>query len=180
MPNYNTIITAEAGLPCTKEEADAIGERLRAAWEDGEDKFHGFTVSYEDGQSFLEAEESGTPGELPEDVLKQIGALIARAGRPYLEFGCAFTCSRLVPGSHGGTAFRIYPDGSLVDRIEMWPDDPKRATMVEQLRGWAKQLRDAIQSNDEHAMEDTCLKSEATGVIVGMEEVARLVEEGKA
>ena len=125
MPNYNTIITPEAGLPCTKDEADAIGERLRQAWEDGEDRFHGFTTSYEDGQLYLEAEESGTPGELPDDVLTQIGGLITRAGLPYLEFGSAFTCSRLVPGSHGGTAFRIYPDGSLVARVEVWPGEQK-------------------------------------------------------
>lgn len=84
--NYYTIVTPEAGLPCTAEEAAAIQELLADEQEDS----HGFTFVFEDGEGYLEADEVGEAG-------------------------------RLMPGSHGGTAFRIMADGRLVERIETWP-----------------------------------------------------------
>jgi hypothetical protein len=119
MPNYNTIVTPAVGLPCTEGEANDIGAWLAEVAATS----CGFVFLFEDGLGYLEAEESGEWAELPAEALARIGTLITRAGLPYLECGVAFTCSRLLPGSHGGTAFRILADGTLVDRIETWPPD---------------------------------------------------------
>lgn len=115
--NYNTIVTPEVGLTCTAEEADEICDLLA----ESEDDLHGFTFVFQDGQGYLEAEEVGTWSALPQAVLQKVAALLVRAGLPYLEFGAAFTAGRLVPGSHGGTAFRLMADGGIVERIETWP-----------------------------------------------------------
>jgi len=115
--NYNTIVTPEEGLPCTKQEADEIEECLGVG---EDDELHGFTVDFEDGLMYLVAEESGSWSQLPAEALEKVGALIRKAEKPYWEFGAAFTASRMVPGSHGGTAFRIMADGTVVDRTETW------------------------------------------------------------
>jgi hypothetical protein len=120
MANYHTIVTGEKGIPCTPKEAEELDAELERAQIH---EHHGFSFKREDGPEglgYLEADENGTWSELPEKALKKIGELIARQEWPYLEFGAAFTCSRLIPGSHGGTAFRIYPDGTMVDRVEIW------------------------------------------------------------
>ena len=125
MANYNTIVTPEKELPCTQEQADTINAILDA-WSANDDEFHGFTFTFESGAGYLEAEENGSWCDLPEAALVAIGKLISVAGLPYLEFGAAFTASRMIVGSHGGTAFRIYPDGTVVDRIETWPLLPSK------------------------------------------------------
>jgi hypothetical protein len=119
--NYYTLVTPERGVPCSQAEADALATILRESPDD--DGQHGFTVDYEGGEVYPVAEEVGEWTALPAVFLTRLGALIARAGLPYLEFGAAFTAGRLVAGAHGGTAFRIYPDGSLVNRVETWPED---------------------------------------------------------
>jgi hypothetical protein len=52
-----------------------------------------------------------------------IGTLIARAGMPHVEFGVALTCDKLRPGSHGGGAFRILPNGLIVYPEITWPSN---------------------------------------------------------
>lgn len=128
--NYNTIVTPEEGLPCSKKEADAITILLEEEDPADDCESSGFQFVFEPpafgvgrrGMGYLEAEEYGTWDALPDAVLRRIGKLIARAGKPYLECGVAFTGSRMRVGSHGGTAFRIYADGSIVNRIESWPE----------------------------------------------------------
>ncbi len=117
--NYYTIVAPERGLPCSQEDAQEIQRLLDEASD--QDDLHGFQFTHEGGEGYLVAEEVGSWSLLPDALLEKVGALIAKAGLEYLEFGAAFTAGRLVPGSHGGTAFRIYADGTVVERIETWP-----------------------------------------------------------
>jgi hypothetical protein len=68
----STIVTAEAGLKCTEEEADQIAKLLDYSAE--ADIFR-FRFVYYDGEGFLEAEENGTWGELPDAALDLVGKL---------------------------------------------------------------------------------------------------------
>jgi hypothetical protein len=117
--NYNTIVTPQQPLPCTPDEAVQI-QRLLTQAEENEP--HGFRFLVESENGYLEAEETGNWDSLPDDVLDLVAGLIKRASLEFLEFGVAFTAGRMVPGSHGGTAFRIYADGSIVNRVETWPE----------------------------------------------------------
>ena len=118
--NYNTIVTPEVGLPCTADEAVTI-QRFLKPRRSGNDE-HGFQFTYMNGMGYLEAEQSGQWEAIPIRALVAIGALIKKAGLPHLECGAAFTAERLMPGSTGGTAFRILPSGRIVQRVETWPE----------------------------------------------------------
>jgi hypothetical protein len=131
--NYYTLVMADDGLPCTEAEADAIDRILQATEE--ADEPCGFSFEHSGDKGYLKAEENGNIDFVPDEALTKIGALVTRAGLPYLECGVSFTASRLVPGSCGGTAFRILPDGSVIARIETWPeptpDTPKPLALNE-------------------------------------------------
>jgi hypothetical protein len=118
MANYNTIVVPTEGLTCTEGEANDIGAHLYEA-DQGEEP-HGFRFDYEQGDGYLIAEENGNLDNLPKVALDMIAAIISRNGEPFWEFGVAFTCSRMIAGAFGGTAFRIYPDGTIVNRTETW------------------------------------------------------------
>lgn len=120
MNNYMKVIPDRA-LRCTREDADAI----TAVLENGDEHiFHGFEFEYtshgDHGEGALLARENGTWTELPRDALRLVGGLIAQNQLSYLEFGVSFSADRLVYDSCGGTAFRIYPNGELVERTERW------------------------------------------------------------
>ena len=100
MANYNTIIVPESALTVSAD----VAERLEAL-------LH------------LQAPESGTVDDLPTKFLVAFGEELRKLGLPFLQFDVAYTCSRLIPGSHGGTRFRIMADGEVVWRTETWPDD---------------------------------------------------------
>lgn len=110
--------TFEPGSGNLAPEFQPAGSRSMSPEEVVEQVLSGDTL----GLGYLIAEEVGSWGELPEAVLQKIGTLIGKAGWEHWEFGAAFTASRLLSGAYGGTAFRIYKDGSIVDRIETWPD----------------------------------------------------------
>ncbi|OFV94792.1 MAG: hypothetical protein A3H28_03045 [Acidobacteria bacterium RIFCSPLOWO2_02_FULL_61_28] len=118
MANYYTIVVPECGLPCSRTAADHIAQLLDTA-----DGPHGFTVDYKNKQLFLIADESGWWDWLPEAALQAIGQLIVKAKMPYWEFGVAYTCSRLIADSHGGSNFRIMRDGRITTRTCRWPED---------------------------------------------------------
>jgi hypothetical protein len=127
MANYYTLVMADEGLPCTEADAEAIEAAIEAG-DEASDSGSGFHFSFETGMGYLMAEENGVIEEVPDTALELIGLLIDRAGKPYLECGVSFTASRLLAGSCGGTAFRIMPDGSVVSRLDRWPDgDPLAA-----------------------------------------------------
>ena len=110
---------------CTTHDVLQIGSQKEPVVCDGADEIHGFITEWsDDGNLWIGAEENGVWSCLPDAALVKIGALVARKGLAFLEFGVAFTCSRAVPGSAGGTAFRIYPDGTIVNRVETWPERP--------------------------------------------------------
>ena len=120
MSDYYTIVVPEDGLPCTEQEFDAIMADLQDAEDADGNEPHGFAIILEAGLFFLYAEVSGEWDNLPETARAKIGALIKADEREFWEFGVAFTASRLLPGSHGGTAFRIMADGSITSPRIMW------------------------------------------------------------
>ncbi len=124
MANNYEQVTAAKTITCTQEEADKLKEILEKA-EEEDDICHGFTFDYGEphgDQLYLYAEENGTPGALPDEALDLIGELVKKNNLPYLEFGYAVTCSRMIVGEFGGGQFRIYPDGSLVFPTIVWPE----------------------------------------------------------
>jgi len=121
MANNYSQVAAVTTLVCTEEEATIIKELLAKSEEEG-DTYHGFTTEFSRGELYLFAEESGTPEELPEEALEFIGKLITKNNLPYLEFGYAFTCSKMRPGEFGGGQFRIYPSGVIVWPGIVWPE----------------------------------------------------------
>ena len=129
MSNYYTICSAEQTVPCTEEKHAELAALLEAGldypW------CPGFELSYSPGGVYLStSEESSNPEALPPEFLQAFGAVIAAAGLPYLEVGVAETCSRNRPGSHGGTAFRIHPDGALTWPLFSWPPSDRTATVA--------------------------------------------------
>jgi len=132
MSNSYSIFTAATPVPCLPIELEQLQEMLRRAEED-EDHCHGFTIDNSAGPksthlelegAYLYAEENGTVDELPADFLLLLGQLMTRAGMPWLELGCAQTCSRLIPGTHGGLFLRLHPDGAIEQPWVLWNSDP--------------------------------------------------------
>lgn len=115
--------TPTQDLAATKEEATAL--HLALAPGQDFDYDHGFQIEFDkdEGRVYVFAEAYGDPWSLSEAATKLLGVLIEREGLPYLEFGYAFTCSKMRPGEFGGGKFRIYPDGSLVfPENTVWPE----------------------------------------------------------
>lgn len=77
----------------------------------------GSNLVYICGSDYCETE------EFPDAFWKAFGALLEKEGIEYMEFGVAYTCDKLIPGSHGGTSFRITKDGNVVHPIISWPDE---------------------------------------------------------
>ena len=116
--NYNTEVTASSALVGTKEEFNILKIRL----EEEQEEAHGFTIEFwgEVDEIYLFAEENGDWNNLPKGFLEDFGQLIARNELKYLEFGAAFTASKMAPGSRGGTSFRIHTDGSIGEPSLVW------------------------------------------------------------
>lgn len=123
MTNYASPATAEIAVPMSEDEFNGLGEMLARAGE--EDRFHGLSSEWDGGGGYFYAEEGLSIEELPEDFLKTLGGYLTRASLPYLEFGVAYTCDKMRPGSHGGTFLRIMPDGSIAAPELVWPGDPR-------------------------------------------------------
>jgi hypothetical protein len=120
--NYNQVAAIKS-LTCTDAESLEIAQVLNNDAET-KDCYHGFEIEYSGDQLYIFAEESGTPEELSEEVRKLIGKLITKNELPYLQFGYAFTCSKMRMGEFGGGEFRIYPNGDLVWPFVIWPESP--------------------------------------------------------
>jgi hypothetical protein len=112
-----TTITAERSLKATANEYEA----LHAALEASEEKsgISGLQVEYDHGEVYLFTED-GDYDELSDEVLTLLGAIIAKNGLNYLEFGVAYTCDSPSMGSQGGTYFRVRKDGSLWEPRFKW------------------------------------------------------------
>jgi hypothetical protein len=116
--NYYATVTTDKGLKASRDEYNALKAALEVAKDDGE--CSGFEVEYYDGEVYVFAPESGDWEELPRDFLALLGALIAKNGLEFLEFGAAFTCDKPRIGSHGGTYFRVRSNGSLWEPTLTW------------------------------------------------------------
>jgi hypothetical protein len=134
--SYNyTLHTAETLIPCTSEEYDKALDLLTDKnpfseeeqeeqymnWEDTQER-HGFSLEFDGKSLYLFAENCGISLYLPEEFLKWIGELLAKAKMPYLEIGYANTCGKLCLGSHGGGYWRIYPSGAVLEPIMVWDE----------------------------------------------------------
>jgi hypothetical protein len=117
MPTPFVTITAERTIKASQQEY----EELQAALDEENegDCPSGFEIHYNDGEIFVLAPD-GDWDRLTDLFLCRLGALIAKNGLNFLEFGAAFTSSRDVPGSAGGMYFRIRKDGSLWEPRFKW------------------------------------------------------------
>jgi hypothetical protein len=72
------------------------------------------------------------------EFLVELGKVLKDAELPFLQVGVAFLSNKLRPGSHGGTRFRIYPDGVLRYAADFFIEDltldEKSALVVELTR----------------------------------------------
>jgi hypothetical protein len=119
-PDY--LCSAETALICTPNQAALIQRELDGA--ESED-LHGFEFRYEEstGTGLLLATENGCPENLPDKACALIGELLTENNLPWLTVGCALTAgNNFFEGSHGGSQFRIYPDGDLQYEITRWPE----------------------------------------------------------
>jgi len=121
MANYYSVATARCTIPCTEEKFKKLQSLLTANPSDpnadpDEIYDHNYAISFQCGQLFLYSDNSDrSPHEehLPTEFLLELGHLLEEARLPHLTVGVAFICSKIRPDSHGGTEFRIYPDGSI-------------------------------------------------------------------
>ncbi len=131
MPNYDTICSVKTELPC---DAETL-KRLQALLEEEDAEYqHGFVIddSAGAGTAYLYAEFSGDPAELLQAFLDEYVKLFP----PDLKFmllGVAYTSSRMVPGGHGGDAWRIYRDGTLAFGETFYPDAPQHYPKIEDI-----------------------------------------------
>jgi hypothetical protein len=104
-------VDAERTLKATLQEY----EDLKTALEECSGRRSEFKVEYFDDKVFVFAPtfEERPEWGLPRTFLSQLGALIAKNGLEFLEFGMAFNCTGPYPNGTGGTYFRIRSDGSL-------------------------------------------------------------------
>jgi hypothetical protein len=62
---------------------------------------------------FLYASMDGSPSRLPKAFTQLVGECLKEHDLPFWTIGVAYTCDSYIVGSHGGTEFRIYQDGSI-------------------------------------------------------------------
>lgn len=115
------IIEAERGLKATPDEYEALKAVLYPDDEADEalddDEYHSFEIEYRNEEVHIFCwEGGGTWRALPSAFLTLLGALIAKNGLKYLEFGVAWVS----PPNVGGTYFRIRSNGSLWEPKLYW------------------------------------------------------------
>ena len=121
MANYYAVTTAVCGIKCSDEDYEDLIEAISKEKEDedGEPIQVNFEclLSQENGEQQLyicsDSDYSANIDDVPEPALKVIGRIVEKAGLPYWEFSVGYYCDKPRPGSAGGDAFRIYPDGSV-------------------------------------------------------------------
>lgn len=134
MPENYTTITAENTIKCTREEAEALMRTLTNTIPTQPDSEQVITVTHEsaclsiefdtrDNEIYFFAEDYGNVDEIPHEFLTELGRILTRLNKPYIEFGVAFHASKAYPGSSGGTAFRITKDGEVIEPEVVWPGE---------------------------------------------------------
>lgn len=122
MSYYYSPITAEDVLyRVTRQQYESAKFALHA---DTPEWSHDFELTYhEDAETlFIHTGPNGTIDDVPDKFWNIIGAMLKERGLPYLEFGQAMYCDTPYPGSCWGTAFRVYPDGTIKHPNVIWPD----------------------------------------------------------
>lgn len=135
MPEYNTEVTAEVSLKCSKKDALVIVDALLAgsaetddyadSTRDGVRTVHHYTsginLEIDKTELYIFGLGSVSVEEAPSAFWVAVGKLLKKLKMPFLQFGMAYTCSKHCPGSFGGTNFRLYPDGEIEFPKEVWP-----------------------------------------------------------
>ena len=92
IPGDWTTVTSDRGLKATIDECEALAAALYPPDNDDEDEYNGgFDLIYDDDEVYVFAEhwEDCDWHSLPQAFLTSLGALIAKNGLEYLEFGAA-------------------------------------------------------------------------------------------
>lgn len=134
MPDYYTHFTGSKVIPCSREEAQPVIDCLRQGtvrhdftWLEENGVIQVKHCEIQVGLEFAQAQlhifggEQAAVDRVPEKFWPAVGSLLQQKRIPYLECGMAFSASKLNPGSHGGSAFRVYPDGLIVWAECRWP-----------------------------------------------------------
>jgi hypothetical protein len=118
--NYNTLMSSDRSIPCTKDDFDFIKMWLDTANEG--DSPTGIECEWDEKDVvYFYGEENADVDSLPEAVLEKIGMLLTNAKVKYVEFQLAFTSNRMVPDSQGGALVRILQSGEMVEQKRTWP-----------------------------------------------------------
>ena len=139
MADYYNQCTAENALKVSKEDykvfMDEHNQTLELSGFSAEyDEDHEMLYFYSEGEGFspsLDYDDNflddpdfhdGIAEEKSLTMWVDLGKLIEKAGEEYLEFGVAFVCSKALPGSFGGTAFRVLTSGEILWAERTWPN----------------------------------------------------------
>lgn len=138
MANYSTTATADRFIPCSEEDF----KRLAAAMnleeitvhddhttatgekdpEGDEESQHGFSLELDvDGVFLYSDTDFANFDELPDEAIRIFGEILTKADIAFSEIGFSHTADRICPGSNGGSAVRIYCDGSYAYPDIVWP-----------------------------------------------------------
>lgn len=120
----------DESIMCSREDRLDLEQELEALRNLDEPLDQGFEIGGSGDKMWMAAEELGCPYGLPEDFLRKLGAVIAKAHLPFWGFSYSNCTSRLIVGEAGGGRFRIYPDGSIEYMREIWSSDKSVRKMV--------------------------------------------------
>ncbi len=121
MSNCYSLAAANVALKCTEEQYKKLHGLLYAPVDHNDPSdfpYHGYDVSYNDGQVFFYAEENQNWEGLSENFLKYLGEIIAQNNFSTLAIGVCYYSDKMYPGSVGGSCYTIDTDG----HIDLDPD----------------------------------------------------------
>lgn len=143
MSNYISTATSEKFIPCSVEDFERLAKAMhltkireekgrRYATEERdpegeEESFHGFVLDYDKDGVFIYSEDGSLNfDEFPDEAITIIGEILTKTTEPFIEIGFAYTADRSIPGSCGGSAVRIYANGTFAYPNITWPEQKKK------------------------------------------------------
>ena len=123
MNDYYSAMAPYGCIPCSLEDFESLQHVLLVERQrlEAEDTVFCLDIEYIDGELFIYAKHFDCYS-LPEKVCCAIGRQLTLSGQEFLEFGYSQTATYIMLKTHGGGAFRIYNDGTLVWPKIIWPD----------------------------------------------------------